>query len=470
MDKETSSIATYGGIIVKSIILAGGFGTRLWPLSREMYPKQFLKLNETSLFQDTVLRCLEISDITEIFIVTNELQKFFVLGQIEELGYEFPADNILLEPVGKNTLPAITFGMNEIKKRFGKSKVSIFSSDHILNKKAMEIIRNSEELATDHLLTFGVVPTSPHTGYGYIKPADAIGNGFKVSEFKEKPDTSSAEKYIEEGCLWNSGMFLFDTDVFFEELENYTPEIDSAFKKTDDIRMIFEEMPSISIDYGIIEKSSRVAVIKLNERWSDLGSFKALHEEFEKDDNNNIIQNCDDVLINSSGNFIHSKSGKVVSLIDINDAIVVDTPDALLVCPKESSQKVKDVVSSLKYRKDERAQLHQTVYRPWGSYTILEESEKHKIKNIVVLPQKKLSLQLHHHRSEHWVVVKGMACVQVDGEQYFLRQGESTFIRAGVKHRLSNPGKVPLEIIEVQLGDYVGEDDIVRFDDEYGRE
>ncbi|WMW26442.1 mannose-1-phosphate guanylyltransferase/mannose-6-phosphate isomerase [Methanolobus sediminis] len=452
------------------MILAGGSGTRLWPLSREMYPKQFLKLNDTSLFQDTVLRCLEISNITEIFIVTNELQKFFVIGQIEELGYEIPPENILLEPVGKNTLPAITFGMHEIKQRFGKSTVGIFSSDHILDKKAMEIIKNVEELASEYLLTFGVVPTSPHTGYGYIKPANPIGNGFKVSEFKEKPDIFNAEKYIKEGCLWNSGIFLFDTDIFFEELEKYAPEINAAFNKIEDIGKLFEEIPSISIDYGIMEKSNRVAVIKLDERWSDLGSFKAIHDEFEKDENNNIILNCDNVLINSSGNLIHSKNGKVVSLIDINDTIVVDTPDALLVCPKESSQKVKDVVSSLKDRKDERAQLHQTVYRPWGSYTILEDSERHKIKNIVVLSQKKLSLQLHHHRSEHWVVVKGMACVQVDGEQYFLRQGESTFIKAGMKHRLSNPGKVPLEIIEVQLGDYVGEDDIIRFDDDYGRE
>jgi mannose-1-phosphate guanylyltransferase/mannose-6-phosphate isomerase len=434
-----------------------------------MYPKQFLKLSDTSLFQDTVLRCLEISDITEIFIVTNELQKFFVIGQIEELGYEIPSDNILLEPVGKNTLPAITFGMHEIKERFGRSTVGIFSSDHILDKRAMDIIKSAEELAAEYLLTFGIVPTSPHTGYGYIKPADPVGNGFKVSEFKEKPDTSSAEKYIEEGCLWNSGMFLFDTDVFFAELEKYASEINDAFNNIDDIGKLFEELPSISIDYGIMERSGRVAVIKLDERWSDLGSFKAIHEEFEKDENNNIVQNCDDVLIGSSGNLIHSKSGKVVSLIDINDMIVVDTPDALLICPKESSQKVKNVVSSLKDRKDERAQLHQTVYRPWGSYTILEDSERHKIKNIVVLPQKKLSLQLHHHRSEHWVVVKGMACVENNGDKFFLRQGESTFIRAGVKHRLSNTGKVPLEIIEVQLGDYVGEDDIIRFNDDYGR-
>lgn len=428
-----------------------------------------MKLNEKSLFQDTVLRCLQVSDISEIFVVTNETQKFFVSGQIEELGYEISTDNILLEPIGKNTLPAITFGMDEIKKRFGRSIVGIFSSDHILDKSAMETIKNAEELASDYLLTFGIAPTSPHTGYGYIKPANSIGIGFKVSEFKEKPDVIMAKKYIEDGCVWNSGMFLFDTDVFFAELEKYHPEIPAAFTSSENITEIYDKIPSISIDYGIMEKSDRVAVVKLQERWSDMGNFSAIYEEFEKDKNNNIVHKCDDVLVNSSGNLIYSKPDKIVSLIDVERMIVVDTPDALLICPNDSSQKVKDVVATLKDMNDERAQLHQTVYRPWGSYTILENSERHKIKNIIVLPQKKLSLQLHHHRSEHWVVVKGMACVENDSEKFFLRQGESTFIKAGVKHRLSNPGKVPLEIIEVQLGDYVGEDDIIRFDDEYGR-
>ncbi|WP_245748060.1 mannose-1-phosphate guanylyltransferase/mannose-6-phosphate isomerase [Methanolobus profundi] len=455
---------------MKSIILAGGSGTRLWPLSREKYPKQFLKLNETSLFQDTVIRCLEISGISEIFVVTNESQKFFVSGQIEELGYDIPKENILLEPVGKNTLPAITYGMHEIKMLFGKAVVGIFSSDHILDKNAMLTIKESESLASEYLLTFGIEPTSPHTGYGYIKPSEQIGIGYKVSEFREKPDATTARKYIEEGCLWNSGMFLFDTDVFFEELEKYEPDIAAEFTNSEDIKEIYEKIYSISIDYGIMERSDRIAVVKLQERWSDLGNFNSIYEEFEKDANSNLVYNCDDVLIDSPGNLIYSKQDKVVSLIDVTNMIVVDTPDALLICPKTSSQKVKDVVSALKDTNDERAELHQTVYRPWGSYTILENSDGHKIKNIVVLPQKKLSLQLHHHRSEHWVVVKGMACVQADEEHYFLRQGESTFIRAGMKHRLSNPGKVPLEIIEVQLGDYVEEDDIIRFDDDYGRE
>lgn len=454
---------------MKSIILAGGSGTRLWPLSREKYPKQFLKLKETSLFQDTVSRCLEVSDITEIFVVTNEAQKFFVLGQIEELGYDFPAENLLLEPEGKNTLPAICFGMREIEKKFGRSNVGVFSSDHVLDGKAMATIAKAGELASDHLVTFGIVPVSPQTGYGYIKPAESLGMGHRVSEFREKPDLEKAQQYIKEGCLWNSGMFLMNSELFFEELRRHSPEVFEAFESSDNINEIFSKTPDISIDYGIMEKSDRVVVVKLNHKWSDLGNFDAIYEESEKDETGNSIYDCDNILMDSKNNLVHSKSDKLVSLIDVNDMVVVDTADALLICPRESSQKVKEVVNTLKARNDERTQLHRTVYRPWGSYTILENSNGHKIKNIMVTPEKKLSLQLHHHRSEHWVVVNGMACVQVNNKQFYLRQGESTFIRAGEKHRLSNPGKLPLEIIEVQLGEYVEEDDIVRFDDEYGR-
>ncbi len=454
---------------IKSIILAGGSGTRLWPLSREYYPKQFLKLGKTSLFQDTFQRCFEVSDISEIFIVSNASQKFFVSGQINELGYDFPAENILIEPEGKNTLPAICLGMREIESRYGRSVVGIFPSDHHLEKAAMKKIANAETLASGNLVTFGITPTSPHTGYGYIKPAGALGDGFRVSEFREKPAIAIAKKYVKEGCFWNSGMFLFDTDVFFDEIKVHAPSIYNAFNGSSDIITIYKNVPSISVDYGLLEKSKRVAVVSLNEKWSDLGNFDSMYHEAAKDDAGNVVYGCDDILTNSNGNLIYSKKKKLVSLIDVDDMVVVDTPDALLICPRSSSQKVKEVVTSLKKNKDERAFFHETVYRPWGSYTILESSKRHKIKNITVLPQKRLSLQLHHHRSEHWVVVKGMASVHVDGKEFFLQPGESTFIKGGVKHRLSNPGKLHLEIIEVQLGDTVDEDDIVRFDDEYGR-
>lgn len=434
-----------------------------------MYPKQFLKFGDTSLFQDTVLRCLEVSDISEIFVVTNEAQKFFVIGQIEEIGYSIPPENVLIEPEGKNTLPAILFGMKEIEKKFGPSIVGVFSSDHVLDKAAMETISSAESLAPDFLVTFGVVPSFPHTGYGYIKASDTCGPGYKVSEFREKPDSETAEKYIQEGCLWNSGMFLFETGCFFDEVKKHAPSVLASFENGDNITEIYTNVDKISIDYGIMEKSDKVAVVKLDEKWSDLGNFAAIYDELDKDSVGNVIQDCDPLLINSDGNLVASKCGKIVSLIDVKDMIVVDTSDALLVCPKSSSQKVKDIVSELKNRNDERAFIGQTVYRPWGSYTLLEAAEGHKIKNITVRPDHKLSLQLHYHRSEHWVVVKGMACVEVGERKFFLRPGESTYIRAGEKHRLSNPGKVPLEMIEVQLGDIVDEADIVRFDDVYGR-
>lgn len=398
------------------------------------------------------------------------MHKYFVKGQIEELGYGISPENLLLEPEGRNTLPAICYGMREIQKTHGDSIVGVFSSDHILDSCAMEIISNAQKLASSYHVTFGIIPTFPHTGYGYIKPGKALEMGKQVLEFREKPSLEDAEKYISEGCLWNSGMFLLDTGVFLNEVRELAPDVWSAFEEAKSIDETFEMMPNVSIDYGIMEKSSKVAVVELDHKWSDLGNFNALYEESKKDKANNCTIACEDIFLNSTSNFVHSHSNKLVSLIDVNDMIVIDTTDALMICPRKSSEKVKEVVNILRNVKDERLNIHDTVYRPWGSYTLLENSEKHKIKNISVLPGKKLSLQLHHHRSEHWVVVKGMACVENDGEKFFLRQGESTFIRAGVKHRLSNPGRLPLEIIEVQLGEYVEEDDIVRFDDEYGRE
>lgn len=461
---------------MKSIVLAGGSGTRMWPLSREQYPKQFLKFGKTSLFQDTIERCLEISNISDIFVVTNEPQKFFVSGQIKEMGYDISKDNILIEPKGKNTLPAICLGMKKIEDMFGRSIVGIFPSDHLLDKGAMETIASTEILASEYLVTFGIVPRSAHTGYGYIKPAEELGvdkgvDGvrYKVLGFREKPAIEDAKRYVMEGCLWNSGIFLFDTDIFFTELRSHTPDIIKEFESSNNLDIIYNNIPSISIDYGIMEKSNRVAVVRLKEKWSDLGNFDALYDEFEKDDNRNVVSGCDNALIDSSDNLVYSKSKKLVSLIDVNDMVIVDTPDALLVCPRGSSQKVKVIVKELKDKNDERVHIHRTVYRPWGSYTILDDSKAHKIKNIVVMPNNKLSLQLHYHRSEHWVVVKGMAQVYVDDKEFFLRPGESTFIRSGVKHRIYNPGKIPLDIIEVQLGDTVEEDDIVRFNDDYGR-
>jgi len=456
---------------MKSIILAGGVGSRLFPLSREYYPKQFIKFKAfgKSLFQMTLERTLKLSSLDDVYIITNEKHKFLVLGQIEELGYNFDEDNILVEPVGKNTLPAIYYGVKVIKERGGDDAVAVFPSDHLIEdgEGFVKSVKDGVKLADNYLITFGIKPNKPHTGYGYIKPGEKLEVGYKVDEFKEKPDFETAKRYIERGYLWNSGMFLFKTDIFEEEVKKYCPEVYEAFKE-EDINKVYGKVPDISIDYGIMEKSDKVAVIPLNIKWSDLGSFDAIYEVFEKDENENVVYG-ENVVLNSKGNLVYTHSKKLVSLIGVNDLIVVDTKDALLICNKGDSQKVKDVVKYLKQKGDDRVLFHKKVYRPWGWYEVLEEGRFYKVKKITVLPGKKLSYQLHYHRSEHWVVVKGMAKVTIEGEEKFVRSGESIFVRSGYKHRLENPGKIPLEVIEIQVGEYLGEDDIVRFEDDWNR-
>lgn len=453
---------------MKSVILAGGSGTRLWPLSRELYPKQFLKLHNTSLFQDTVLRCLKISDPHDIYIVTNEKQKFFVYGQIEEIGILIAHSNIILEPEQKNTLPAIALAVRYIGL---SSTVAVFPSDHILDSDAMNIIKQSTPLTDSHIVTFGIIPNSPHTGYGYIKPGDPLDIGNIALKFKEKPNANNALRYLEEGCVWNSGIYLFNTDLFISELKQHSSQLWNAFFNSNhNISDIFRTTNPISIDYGLIEKSNHVAVVPLDTKWCDLGDFSSLYNESEKDDLDNVVYNCDDISINSKRNLIFSSKNKAVSLIDMNDMIVIDTRDALLICPHTSSHKVKEVVTHLKEQGDERADIHQTVYRPWGTYTVYKTAGNYKIKNIKVLPGKALSMQLHNRRSEHWVLVKGVATVDIDGVKKILCVGESTYISDNTKHRLHNLGTEILEIIEVQYGDDVNENDIVRFDDEYGRD
>lgn len=447
---------------VFSVILAGGVGTRLWPLSRTQYPKQFLQVQGYSLFQETYLRALRLSDADHILIVTNEIHQFLVRDQIAELGFSITDERLLREIEGRNTLPAIAWSVREIQRDAPDATVVVFPSDHKLDDKATDEIRAAVELGKDNLVTFGILPAGPHTGYGYIAPGEKIGPGFRVKEFKEKPDIKTAETYVSNGYLWNSGMFLFSVGVFQDELKRYQPEIFAAFESPD---LVYQDLPSISIDYGLLEYSSRVTTVPLSAHWTDLGTFAAWYDVSPKDEQKNVGPYQG---IGSSGNFI-STGNRVTALIGIEDTIVVDTDDALLVCRRDMAEQVGDLVKGLKKQGNPITEFHRTVFRPWGSYTELEETVGYKIKRLNVNPGKRLSLQRHHHRSEHWVVVHGSADVELDGVHQFLRPGESTYVPAGVMHRLANTGKIPLEVIEVQIGEYLEEDDIERTDDDFKR-
>ena len=449
---------------MKTLILAGGIGTRLFPLSRELFPKQFIPLfNNESLFQKTVKRALLHSAPQDIFIVTNEKHRFLVKDQTETI---CEACTVLVEPEGKNTLPAIYYGIAAIVEKFGPSNVVVLPSDHLVDTTEgyLNAIERAEGLAERHLITFGIVPTHPHTGYGYINPGRDLGNGFAVERFVEKPDFETAAAYVNEGYFWNSGMFLFNSDLFFGECETFAPDIVEAF--THPVDEAFASVPKISVDYGIMEKTDKAAVVALNAPWNDLGSFDSLYQVMKNGDDENAVQG-EYIGLSSTDNLIISD--RLVATIGVHDMAVIDTKDALLICPREESQNVGQVVQALREAGDERAHVHTTVYRPWGSYTCLETEERYKIKRISVPPQKRLSLQMHHHRSEHWVVVAGTALVTIDGHETLLHNGESTYVPAGVMHRLENPGMLPLELIEVQIGEYVGEDDVVRFEDDYER-
>ncbi len=461
---------------MKIIILAGGGGTRLFPLSRACYPKQFLKIaGEKSLLQQTVERFLIITKQEDIVIVTNKDYSFHVQEDLHEIGAE--KVNIITEPTGKNTAPAIALAISYCKDCLNCCEDEILfvsPADHLLKpaEKFAELVQQAEQVCRDKndIITIGVKPTKPETGYGYIQSADKIAdNVFYVKSFKEKPDKVTAEKYLVEGnYYWNAGMFMFSIGRMENELEQYVPEIAKISQQGyENCVNNFTEMPDISIDYAVAEKSTHMSVMPMKEiYWNDIGSFDSIAEVLADKNGNGIYG---DVITADCQNTTILGSDRLIGGIGLKDLIVVDTPDSLLITEKGKSQEVKKVVEKLKKEHRKEAIENRTMYRPWGSYTILAEGEGYKVKRITIKPGAKLSLQMHYHRSEHWTVISGTGKLTLDDKVVIFKENESTYIPIAVKHRLENPGQIPLSIIEVQNGRYLGEDDIVRFDDEYGR-
>lgn len=498
---------------MKAIILAGGSGTRLWPMSRKNYPKQFLKFNGgRSLLQQTVERLSGVVPDQDIIIMTNNEYKFHVLSDLNSLAVAHnhkphaPCHSpfahspmhfaIILEPACRNTAPAIALGLRYCIEKLGCAQeevVCFLPSDHVIKPADIfgKYLRHAEEIAhAGHIVTFGIKPTRPETGYGYIQakkhtpPSPPLAmrgmgeyankpstiNYSKVEKFIEKPDIESAKRYIDEGnYYWNSGMFVSTIGTIIKEFGHHAPEIGALLDTSfDEIVQRFNEMPALSIDYAVMEKSDRIVALPMELYWNDIGSWDSLFDLLEKDESGNA-KSGDIVSIDTKDTLIIGNK-RLIATVGLDDCLVVETDDAILITKRGYSQKVQEVIERLRQSDRKETSEHVTTYRPWGSYTILEEGSRYKIKRIVVNPHERLSLQKHYHRSEHWVVVKGTAKVTIGDNEILVHENESVYVPKSTSHRLENPGRIALELIEVQNGEYLGEDDIVRMEDIYGRE
>lgn len=462
------------------VILSGGSGSRLWPLSRKNKPKQFLTLfNDSSMFQSTLTRLNGLDSLEAPLIVCNNEHRFMVAEQLQEIGLD--ANAIILEPCARNTAPAIALAALKAMDKGEDPLLLILAADHLISDVAAfhKAIEQAQTLAEqDKLVTFGIQPQSAHTGYGYIE-AEEKSKPSSVKRFIEKPDLATAESYLSAGnFFWNSGMFLFKASAYIKELARFSPEMLSSCKESlekavidlDFVRVdpeLFEQSPSDSIDYAVMEKTDKAMVVPLDAGWSDVGSWSSLWEAFTRDADQNVL--IGDVLVEDVHNaYIHSEN-RLVTVLGLDDVIVVETHDAVMVAHKDQAQKVKTIVEELTRQNRKEVETHRKCYRPWGNYDSVDMGDRFQVKRILVNPGASLSLQMHYHRAEHWVVVSGTAEVTRDDEVMLLGENESTFIPLGSVHRLRNPGRVPLEIIEVQSGAYLEEDDIIRLQDTYNR-